>query len=67
MGTLATGPFWISKSRNSQNGIHLPNIKARSGIGQRTVALIMRDATEFLPAKMSVQQAVASVPANFVP
>jgi len=59
--------FGLLKSWNSQNGIHLPNIKARSGIGQRTLALIMRDATEFLPAKMSVQQAVASVPANFVP
>jgi len=44
-----------------QDGIHLPNIKERSGSGRRTVALIMRGVTEFLPAEMSVQQAVESV------
>jgi CIC family chloride channel protein len=44
-----------------QDGIHLPNLKERSGTGRRTVALIMRGATEFLPAEMSVQQAVESV------
>jgi CIC family chloride channel protein len=47
-----------------QDGIHLPNIKERSGTGRRTVALIMRSATEFLPAEMSVQQAVESVRAS---
>jgi CIC family chloride channel protein len=44
-----------------QDGIHLPSIKERSGTGRRTVALIMRNATEFLPAEMSVQQAVERV------
>jgi len=44
-----------------QDGIHLPNIKERSGSGRRAVALIMRGVTEFLPAEMSVQQAVESV------
>ena len=47
-----------------QDGIHLPNIKHRSGAGQRTVALIMRNATEFLPAEMSVQQALESASAS---
>jgi CIC family chloride channel protein len=47
-----------------QDGIHLPTIKERSRIGRRTVALIMRNATEFLPAEMSVQQAVESVRAS---
>ena len=47
-----------------QDGIHLPNIKERSGSGRRTVALIMRGVTEFLPAEMSVQQAVESVRAS---
>jgi len=47
-----------------QDGIHLPNIKDRSGTGRRTVALIMRSATEFLPAEMSVQQALESVRAS---
>ncbi|HVG90032.1 MAG TPA: chloride channel protein [Alphaproteobacteria bacterium] len=47
-----------------QDGIHLPNIKERSGSGRRTVALIMRNVTEFLPAEMSVQQAVESVRAS---
>jgi CIC family chloride channel protein len=44
-----------------QDGIHLPNIKDRSESGRRTVALIMRNATEFLPAEMSVEQAMESV------
>jgi CIC family chloride channel protein len=44
-----------------QDGIHLPSIKERSGTGRRTVALIMRNATEFLPTEMSVQQAVERV------
>jgi chloride channel protein, CIC family len=44
-----------------QDGIHLPTIKERSRTGRRTVALIMRNATEFLPAEMTVQQAVESV------
>jgi CIC family chloride channel protein len=47
-----------------QDGIHLPNNKERSGSGRRTVALIMRGVTEFLPAEMSVQQAVESVRAS---
>src|ERR1043166_8406774 len=47
-----------------QDGIHLPSIKERSGAGQRTVALIMRNATEFLPAEMSVQQALEGVRAS---
>jgi CIC family chloride channel protein len=47
-----------------QDGIHLPTIKERSRTGRRTVALIMRNATEFLPAEMSVQQAVESVRAS---
>jgi CIC family chloride channel protein len=47
-----------------QDGIHLPNIKERAGAGRRTVALIMRNATEFLPAEMSVEQAVESVRAS---
>jgi CIC family chloride channel protein len=47
-----------------QDGIHLPNIKERSGAGRRTVALIMHNATEFLPAEMSVEQAVESVRAS---
>jgi CIC family chloride channel protein len=47
-----------------QDGIHLPNIKERSESGRRTVALIMRNATEFLPAEMSVQQAVESIRAS---
>jgi CIC family chloride channel protein len=47
-----------------QDGIHLPNIKESLGTGRRTVALIMRSATEFLPAEMSVQQAVESVRAS---
>lgn len=47
-----------------QDGIHLPNLKERSGSGRRTVALIMRGATEFLLAEMSVQQAVESVRAS---
>src|SRR5689334_18194352 len=47
-----------------QDGIHLPNIKERAGAGRRTVALIMRNATEVLPAEMSVQQAVESVRAS---
>ena len=47
-----------------QDGIHLPNIKERSGAGRRTVAMIMRNATEFLPAEMSVQQAMESIRAS---
>jgi chloride channel protein, CIC family len=47
-----------------QDGIHLPNIKERAGAGRRTVALIMRNATEFLPAEMSVERAVESVRAS---
>jgi CIC family chloride channel protein len=47
-----------------QDGIHLPNIKERSGTERRTVALIMRNAAEFLPAEMTVQQAVESFRAS---
>lgn len=44
-----------------QDGIHLPNIKERSGAGRFTVAMIMGSPTEFLDAEMKVQDAVERV------
>jgi chloride channel protein, CIC family len=41
-----------------QDGIHLPDLKSRSGFGQRKVFQAMRNATESLTAQLRVQQAV---------
>lgn len=47
-----------------QDGIHLPDSKARSGFGQRKVFQAMRNATESLPAQSSVQEAMQLVSAS---
>jgi CIC family chloride channel protein len=44
-----------------QDGIHLPNPKARRDLEQRRVSRIMRSATETLPAEMSVRDAAEQV------
>ncbi|HET9364573.1 MAG TPA: chloride channel protein [Candidatus Angelobacter sp.] len=44
-----------------QDGIHLPNIKDRSGLEQRRVSRIMRSAMETLSAQMSVREAAEQV------
>jgi CIC family chloride channel protein len=41
-----------------QDGIHLPTAESRLQEGQRQVAQAMRDATEVLPAEMTVQEAL---------
>jgi CIC family chloride channel protein len=41
-----------------QDGIHLPNLKARRETGQRTVMQVMRSTTVILTAQMSVRQAL---------
>jgi len=44
-----------------QDGIHLPSLKTREEFGQRRVFQVMRNATETLPAEMSVQDAVVRI------
>lgn len=44
-----------------QDGIHLPNLKGHSQIGERKVFQVMRNATEVLSAEMTVAQAVDHV------
>lgn len=44
-----------------QDGIHLPNLKTRTELGQRKVLQIMRSVTETLPAQMPLREAVDSV------
>jgi CIC family chloride channel protein len=41
-----------------QDGIHLPNLKAREELGQRRVLHVMRSTTEILPAQLSVHEAL---------
>lgn len=47
-----------------QDGIHLPDSKSRSGLGQRKVFQAMRNATETLTAQSTVQEAVELVVAS---
>jgi len=42
-----------------QDGIHLPSAKLREEFRGRTISLVMRKASEVLPASMSVQDALA--------
>lgn len=44
-----------------QDGIHLPNSKAREEFGQRNVLMVMRSATETLSAQMKVGDAAERV------
>ena len=47
-----------------QDGIHLPTAEAREQRGQRRVALVLRPATESLPADITVQEALQRVRAS---
>jgi CIC family chloride channel protein len=47
-----------------QDGIHLPTAEAREQRGQRRVALVLRPATESLPADITVQDALQRVRAS---
>jgi CIC family chloride channel protein len=44
-----------------QDGIHLPGSKSRDSFGQRKVFQVMREATETLPAQLTVQDATNRV------
>jgi CIC family chloride channel protein len=54
-------PTPIYEALAIQDGVHLPSAESRRGQGQRQLARIIRPVTEFLPAQLTISEALQQV------